>query len=97
MIAIERVTLSPKLAVGQPNSSLKNKRTPRTFFPLYTGVTLPIYYVPTTSFKLMTLQNIKVKEALFSKGASVTMKQKSHPVSSKKNKKEKTQICNYAL
>ena len=47
--------------------------TPRMFFPLYTGVALPIY-APTTSFKLMLLRNIRVEEALQSKGASVTMK-----------------------
>ena len=51
----------------------------RVLFPLYTGVAPPIY-VPTTNFKLMTLQNIRIKEALLSKGASVTMKQTSHPV-----------------
>ena len=49
------------------------------FFPLYTGVALPIY-VPTTSFKLMVLQSIMVEEALLSKSVSVTMKQTSHPV-----------------
>ena len=45
------------------------------FFPLSTEVALPIF-VPTTSFKLMPLRNIKVEEALASKGgASVTLKQ----------------------
>ena len=33
-----------------------------------------------TSLKLMMLQNIKLEEALLSKGASVTMKQTLHPV-----------------
>ena len=47
--------------------------TPRMFFPLYTGEALPTY-VPTKSFKLMALQNIRVDEALLSEGASVTMK-----------------------
>ena len=54
------------------------RETPRMFFPLYTGVALLIY-VPSTSFKLMALWNIRV-EALLSKGASVTVKQTSHPV-----------------
>ena len=49
------------------------------FFPLYTGVAPPIY-VPTTSFKLMALRNIMLEEVLLSKGASVTIKQTSHPV-----------------
>ena len=66
------------------------------FFPLYTGVAPPIY-VPTTSFKLMTLRNIRVEEALLSKDASVTMKQISHPVQSRKVKRKKTLKCNYAL
>ena len=45
------------------------------FFPLYTEVALPIF-VPTTSFKLMPLWNIRVEEALPSNGgASVTLKQ----------------------
>ena len=57
-------------------------------FPLYTGVAPPIY-VPTTSFKLMVLQNIMVEEASLSKSVSVTMKQTSHPVSSKKVKRRK--------
>ena len=39
----------------------------------------PPIYVP-TSFKLMALPNIRVNEALLSKGATVTMKQTSHPV-----------------
>ena len=47
--------------------------TPRMFFPLYTGEALPTY-VPTKSFKLMALRNIRVDEALLSEGASVTMK-----------------------
>ena len=51
----------------------------RMFFPLYTGVVPPIY-VPTTSFKLTALWNIMVEAALLSKSASVTKKQKSHPV-----------------
>ena len=55
------------------------RETPRMFFPLYTGVALLIY-VPSTSFKLMALWNIRVEEALLSKGASVTVKQTSHPV-----------------
>ena len=46
----------------------------RCFFPLQTGVA-PHIYVPTTSFKLMALRNIKVEKALLSKVASVTMKQ----------------------
>ena len=33
------------------------------FFPLYTGVTLPIY-VPTTGFRLMVLRNIRVEKVL---------------------------------
>ena len=49
------------------------------FFPLYNGVALPMY-IPTISFKLMALRNIKVEEALLSKVASVTIKQTSHPV-----------------
>ena len=58
------------------------------FFPLYTGVALP-KYVPTTSFELMALRNISVEEALLSKGASVTVKQLSHPVKSNKVKRRK--------
>ena len=50
---------------------------PRMFFPLYTGVAAPIY-VPTTSFKLMAIWNLRVEEALLSKDASVIMKQTSH-------------------
>ena len=53
------------------------------FFPLYTGMALPIF-VPPTNFKLMALWNIMVEEALLSKSASVTMKQTYHPVQSKK-------------
>ena len=53
------------------------------FFSLYTGVAPPIY-VPTTGFKLMVLCNIMVEKALLSKNASVTMKQTSQPVQSKK-------------
>ena len=41
---------------------------------MYTGVA-PHIYVPTTSFELMALRNIKVEKALLSKVASVTMKQ----------------------
>ena len=48
--------------------------TPRNFFLLYTRVAPPIY-VPATSFKLMTLRNIRVEEAFPAKGASLTMKQ----------------------
>ena len=48
------------------------------FFPLYTVVALPIY-VPSIRFKLMALLNIRVEEALPSKGASVKMEQRSHP------------------
>ena len=33
------------------------------FFPLYTGVTLPMY-VPTTGFRLMVLRNIRVEKIL---------------------------------
>ena len=33
-----------------------------------------------TTFNLMVLQNTKEEEALLSMGASVTMKQTSHPV-----------------
>ena len=50
--------------------------TPRMFFPFCTGVALSMC-VPTTSFKLMVLQNIMVEEALLSKSTSVTIKQ--HP------------------
>ena len=57
----------------------KSEGGPRMFFPLYTGVVPPIY-VPTTSFKLTALWNIMVEAALLSKSASVTKKQKSHPV-----------------
>ena len=49
------------------------------FFPLYTGMALPIF-VPPTNFKLMALWNIMVEEALLSKSVSVTMKQTYHPV-----------------
>ena len=52
---------------------------PRMFFPLYNAVASPIY-VSTTSFKLMALRNIMEEEDLRFKNASVTMKQKSHPV-----------------
>ena len=62
--------------------------TPRIFFPLYNGVAPPVY-VPTASFKLMSLRNIMVGEALLSKSASVTMKQTSNPVQSKKVKRRK--------
>ena len=62
------------------------------FFPLYTEVAPPIY-VSTTSFKLMTLRNIMVEEALLSRSVSVTLKQTSHPVSSKKVKSLKVQLC----
>ena len=41
---------------------------------MYTGVA-PYIYVPTTSFKLMALRNIREEKALLSKVASVTMKQ----------------------
>ena len=58
------------------------------FFSLYNGVAPPIY-VPATSFKLMTLWNIMVDEYLHSKNASVTIKQTSLPVSSKKVKRRK--------
>ena len=33
----------------------------------------PPIYVPTTSFKLMVLRNVRVEKALLSKGASVTI------------------------
>ena len=33
------------------------------FFPLYTGVTLPMY-VPTTGFRLMVSRNIRVEKIL---------------------------------
>ena len=56
------------------------------FFPLYNAVALPIY-VPTMSFKLMTLRNIMVEEDLHSKNANVTMKQTSHPGQSKQLKR----------
>ena len=58
---------------------VKKKNSKDFFFPMYTGVTLPIY-VPTTKFNLMALWNIWVEEALLSKGASVIMKQTSHLV-----------------
>ena len=68
---------------------LSPRETPRMFFPLHTRVAPPVY-VPTTSFKLMALWNITVEESLLSKSASITMNQTSHPVYSKKKKKEKT-------
>ena len=49
------------------------------FFPLYTGVALPIY-VPTASFKLIALRNIVVENDLLAKSAIVTLTQTSHPV-----------------
>ena len=49
------------------------------FFLLYTGVAPPIY-VPTTSFKLIMLRNIRVDEAFLSKGTIVAMKQTSRPI-----------------
>ena len=52
--------------------------TPRMYFALHNGV-VPLIYGPTIYFKLMALQNIRKKEVLLSKGASVTMKQTSHP------------------
>ena len=61
---------------------------PTMFFPLYTRVAPPIH-VPTTSFKLIALQNIREEEALLSKGASVTMKETSHPIQSRKVKRRK--------
>ena len=47
---------------------------PKIFFPLYTLVVHPIY-APTTSLKLMELRKIRVEEGLFSKGASIRIKQ----------------------
>ena len=45
----------------------KSEGTPWMLFPLYTGV-IPSIYVPTTGFKLMALRNIRLEEAMLSRG-----------------------------
>ena len=66
----------------------KSEGNSHVFFPLYTGLALPIY-VPTTSLKLMAFCIIMIEETLLSKSASVTMKQTSHQIQSKKVKRRR--------
>ena len=47
-------------------------------------------YVPSTNFKLIALQNIRVEEALFSKGASV--KWNKHPTQFNPKKKKRRKL-----
>ena len=62
--------------------------TPRMFFTLYTGVAPPIYFL-LQALSWWRYGTSKVEEDLLSKSASVTMKQTSHAVLSKKVKRRK--------